>query len=410
MSFINPEEMAFRDGRNVDANQRLRSSQPYVVYSNSNQYGLNQRDFVALNVGTGTSAHLPNEGAVELQTGGTASGAKTVRATRLNWRCPLGRSLIVSTTQTFGGAVAGVRRRIGFFDDEDGVFLEQTATDLRFVKRTSITGVVSDGQFAAQADWNIDRMDGTGPSGITLDISLRQTLVFDIQNSSGTSRIRCGFIIGGILFYCHEFKTGNVVLTLLSKTLHLPLHAEIENTEVAAAPAGMKINGSYIVLEGGDDEFARGYLNTGSTGTTSIAVTTRRPVLSIRAKATLNGLPNRGWVIPYDYSIRVSGNDAFYEIIVGGTLTGPAWTSAATDSAGEYDVSATAIAGGVRVISGFGVTQQGNFSTIGQSNLIDRFPTSVDYLTGGQTTYTIVATSFSGVANVSAAINWREIY
>lgn len=409
MSYINPESMAFRDGRDVDAFHRLRTSLPYTLFSNFNEFGSNARDWVGVNVGTGTSVFLPNEASMQLTTGGTAAGAEVIRQTRLCWRGNPGRSMFITMSQQFGAPATNVRRRVGWFDDGNGVILEQTSTGVRLIKRTDISGAPSDSVLAEQADWNIDPMNGTGPSGATIDWTLRQTMFLDVQYT-GTGRGRVGFIIGGKLWYVHEFSSGNVPLLSQIRTPNLPLRAEITNTGVTSAAATMKLSGSSVMSEGGSDAFARGILNSASRGINTVGVTTRRPILSFRPKATFNGLANRGWVVPYGYHVLASGNAAYIEVVVAGELTGASWTSVGPDSLVEYDTSATAITGGASVIKEFVAAGQGSTASESVSDLIDNFPASVDTLIGTQLVYSIVATSMAATSTLTASANWREIY
>lgn len=408
MSYISLESIAYRDDATLDAAGRLRSSSNFPYFDNHNQYGINLRDWVGLNVGTGVQTHVPNEGAIQLSTGGLLAGAACTRQTRLNWRCFPGRSSLVYLSGLIGNWVAGAVKRVGLFDNDDGVFLQVNSTGIAFVKRTSITGVAVDSEVIYQADWEIDKLDGTGPSGETLDLTEYQTIFIDILYTT-VGRIRCGFVIHGKTIICHEFHSGDTPLNTVLKTPHLPIRADVTNTGAAASIATLKFRGSCIQIEGGTGELNRGYLNTGTTGN-KIACSATRPVISIRAKALLNGLPNRGWVVPYDFSLLASGNDARYDVYVGATLTGASWVSAAADSAGEYDISATAFTGGVRVLSGFLAAGQGQSSSQSATSLIDNYPTSVDSLNGGQTIYTIVITPLAATSDVAASINWREIY
>jgi hypothetical protein len=405
VSYINPEEMGFRDGRDVDAFHRLRTSEPHSLFSSFNEYGGNTREFVTLAAGTGSSTFLPNEASLELSTGGTASGAGYFRQTRLAWQTTSGRSLLIYMSQLFGTAVTNARKRVGWFDNRNGIILEQTTVGVRLIKRTDISGSVDDSAVVEQANWNIDPLNGTGPSGFTIDWTRRQTMFMDIQYT-GTGRGRVGFVIGGVITYCHEFSSGNVALLSQIRTPNLPLRMEIENTGVASGTATMKITGMSISVEG-DPVTPRGALNCCTNGITEIGVTTRRPILSFRPKATYNGLPNRAWVIPYEYGTIARTNNALVEIVTGHTLTGAVWNSV---SLVEFDVTATAVTGGGPVITGFCAAGSGSNSTIAISGIIDNYPQTVDALTSGQLIISMVATAFSGTSNVSGFFNWREVF
>jgi hypothetical protein len=52
--------------------------------------------------------------------------------------------------------------------------LQQNGTTISFVLRTATSGSPSDARTVNQADWNGDKLDGTGDSGYTLDITKAQ--------------------------------------------------------------------------------------------------------------------------------------------------------------------------------------------------------------------------------------------
>ena len=60
-----------------------------------------------------------------------------------------------------------------------------------------------------QSNWNVDVFNGTGASGITLDFSKSQIFFIDYE-WLGTGRVRCGFFIDGIPYYCHAIHNSNI--------------------------------------------------------------------------------------------------------------------------------------------------------------------------------------------------------
>jgi len=88
-------------------------------------------------------------------------------------------------------------------------------------------------------------------------------------------------------------------------------------------------------------------------GTTPKTVSiTKIPVLSIRPKSTFNSLDNRMTFIPQGLEVSTD-NSIYYEIYYRPTLTSASWVSADSHSGVEYDVSATAFTGGVKIFSGY---------------------------------------------------------
>ena len=69
-------------------------------------------------------AQLPGSGGVRMRLS-PANGDVTIRQTRPYHRYQPGKTMVMSTAVNFGTAQTGQRQRVGFFDDGNGVFLEQ---------------------------------------------------------------------------------------------------------------------------------------------------------------------------------------------------------------------------------------------------------------------------------------------
>jgi hypothetical protein len=82
-----------------------------------------------------------------------------------------------------------------------------------------------------QSSWNIDTFNGTGPSGKTLTIAnAAETLLIVIdQEWLGVGRIRCGFIIDGVIYYGHQFLHNGFTVQY-TKTPRLNLSYYISGT------------------------------------------------------------------------------------------------------------------------------------------------------------------------------------
>jgi hypothetical protein len=68
-----------------------------------------------------------------------------------------------------------------------------------------------------QSAWNGDKLDGTGASGLTLDLTKPQILWMDFE-WLGVGNVRCGFIINGQYIVCHTYQTANVYGTSVYMT------------------------------------------------------------------------------------------------------------------------------------------------------------------------------------------------
>ena len=81
-----------------------------------------------------------------------------------------------------------------------------------------------------QNEWNIDKADGTGPSGFVLDITKIQMAYID-YSWYGAGKIRFGFKDAkGHVKYMHEFLHNNVLEEAYMRSGNMPGRYEIENT------------------------------------------------------------------------------------------------------------------------------------------------------------------------------------
>jgi len=81
-----------------------------------------------------------------------------------------------------------------------------------------------------QSQWNIDRCDGTGPSGYTIDLSKMQMFYLD-YSWYGAGFIRWGFrAADGNVVYCHKLINNNVNYEAYMRSGNLPGHYEVTNT------------------------------------------------------------------------------------------------------------------------------------------------------------------------------------
>ena len=196
-------------GTNVDAFNRLRVSNPLTMFDSSHRYADNNL-WATLTSGTAAATFNANEGLVDL-TVGTASGDQIIRETIKVFSYQPGKSLLVMNTFVFGTAKANLKQRVGYYGIANGLYFEREGSNLYFVERSSVTGVVVNTR-VAQADWNQDPLNGTGPSGLTLDASKSQILYMDIE-WLGLGTCRLGFIINGQFIPAHNFNHANLTTT-----------------------------------------------------------------------------------------------------------------------------------------------------------------------------------------------------
>ncbi len=326
-----------------DAFGRLRTSSPLTLFDSSHRYRDNGLWSTATGVGS-TYVFSSGEGLINLNLT-TASGAYVTRETTKVCSYQPGKSLQIMNTFVMASGKANLRQRVGYFGAANGVYLEVSGTATpSFVERNSISGSVAETR-VSQANWNEDKLDGSGPSGFTLDITKAQISWFDIE-WLGLGTVRAGFVINGRLIHCHSFHHANLITSTYMTTASLPLRYEIINLDTTASSSSLKQVCSTVLSEGG-------YELRGAQSTVGIPVaspydltnaSTFYPVISIRLKSTFLDAV----VILTALSIMGITNNASYnwKVVIGGTTTGGTWVSAGDDSAVEYNITGTSFTQG----------------------------------------------------------------
>src|SRR6056297_3389277 len=225
------------DTSNIDAFGRLRVSNPETIFDSKNIFDdpnigaaeENQPLFYDNQEvsGSGTTTLYNKNTASQYLTVSENTARTRIRQTKQRFNYQPGKSTLVFMTFTFCDACSGIINREGMYDNKNGLFLEQDNNILSFVRRTYTSGSTVDNKIT-QNNWNLDTLDGNGPSGYSLDLTKTNILVFDYE-WLGVGRVRMGFVIDGKFIYCHEFLNANNLTEVYMSTPNLPLRSEISN-------------------------------------------------------------------------------------------------------------------------------------------------------------------------------------
>lgn len=387
-----------------DAFGRLRVSEPFTLFDSSHRYQDNGLWSIAT-ASSGSSTFNSNEGCIDLAVT-TTSGSQVIRETTRVFAYQPGKSLLVMNTFVFNPAKTGLRQRVGYFNTSNGIFLELDDSTLSFVKRSSVTGSPVETKVARSA-WNVDKLDGTGPSGITIDPTKAQIFWADLE-WLGVGNIRLGFVYNGQFVHCHTFQHANISTTTYITTACLPLRYEITNTGTTASSSTLKQICSTILSEGGYELRGRS-LTVNTTITSPYAMTnsgTYYPVLSMRLRSTrLDAI-----VIPTDISLIGLTNTATYNyrLVVGGTLTGGTW-SAASGASVETNLTGTSNSGGTIVQTGLISGANHGGAPMKLDNNLFRRQLERNGLTSTPLEMTLIVAADTNNANLLASADWDEI-
>lgn len=320
-----------------------RVASPWLVGNLRNKYELDLQAYSTEVSGGGSVAHVPAQGALRMSVG-SASGDKARLRTNMYYRYQAGRSMLIRVTGYCSdtGQTNQVRRW-GLFDDDNGLFFEQSEGTLHVVRRTSTGGSPVDTKIA-RADWNKDKMDGSGPSGWNIDVTKGN--IWEITFQWLGVGVVTFFINGSV---CHQMMNPNMYAAPYMQTAVLPMSWEVQNTGASAAGSHTYICAS-VSVEGGQEipEYTFGAY----TASDITVQATEIPLLSIRPKSTYNSIANRMVLMPLLAIISNDGGRVSYRFILNPALTGPSWVSADSSSGAEYDITATAFTGGTTLLRG----------------------------------------------------------
>lgn len=378
---------------------RMVTASPNTMQAYDSIYGV-ENIYDPTVAGAGSITYLPNISSYQLQVG-TTSGDRAINRSKYYHRYQPGKSQEIIMSGVLGPQKTGVISRIGYYDDNDGFFFAMTSTGPVIVIRSSITGSMQE-TVIPQSQWNIDKGDGTGSSGVTIDFSKTQIYSFNIQwLGSGTQRF--SVYVDNKIIILHLFSTFNSYTSPYIKTATLPVSWEIQNLSTTTSSSTMIQTCASVCTVGGIEERGKRFAYS-TNPASSIAIGSANVyVLSIKQSSTLNSQTFRGQTFLETVEIVNTSAQAFQiNLYRNTTLTGANFQpSGSTASSVTIDRSASAISGGTLSYSWFISGTQRVSQTIDTTDLILR--NSNDILT-------IVATNIGAASSAVFAINWREVY
>jgi hypothetical protein len=402
VKFINTlTDLNLLDKNNFDAFGRLRASQPFTLFDSQNRYASDPAFDTSL-TGSGTTTFLSNESAVRMDVT-TASGDKVIRQTKRYFPYQPGKSLLVISTFVMAAAKTGLRQRVGYFDANNGVFLQRENAELSFIIRTYTSGSPSDTRKVAQSSWNGDKLDGTGASGVTLDTTKAQIMFMDFE-WLGVGSVRVGFVVDGEYITAHTFDNANEVTAVYMQTATLPIRLEIENTALTASASSMKQICSSVMSEGGYEQMSVEQVARRTTTLTGIG-TSFVPLVSIRLASNALGsviIPKQVRVLP------IANGEYEIALIKNATLTSASYDTT-TFANVDFDISATAMTGGDVVLNEY-ATASNQSGAQSQNDLVYNFDMQLgSTIAGTSDVYTVAVRILSGTGSAIGSLAFYDL-
>ena len=390
----------------TDAFGRSRVSTPLTLFDSSHRYRDNGL-WVTSNTADTTYTFSSNEGLINLNLSNGNANNEIIRETTKVMSYQPGKSLLILNTFVMEPPKENLRQRVGYFGSQNGIFLQQSGNTVSFVERSNVTGSVVD-TLAIQSSWNFDKLDGTGPSGITLDLTKAQIFWTDIE-WLGVGDVRCGFIINGKLIHCHSFRHANVLSSTYITTASLPIRYEIKNIGAVSGGSTLKQICSSVVTEGG-------YELRGAQQAIGIPINAARtlatagtfyPIVSLRLKSTaLDAIV----ILTALSTIADTSSNFNWQVRSNTTTGGGTWVSAGTDSSVEYNITGTSTSGGKTLASGyFTATQSTSVSVDILKEALFKFQLERNSLTGTPYEISLVLSAKTNNEGVYGSIDWEEV-
>ena len=409
---LEQEDLSFANtagSTSFDAFGRMRVSEPMTLFDSTHRYADNALWAMSTGV-NGSGVFNSGQGLIDLMIT-NASGSFVKRETIRNFAYQPGKSLLVLNTFVMSPAKNNLRQRVGYFGTSNGIYFQlggSNGTVASFVKRTSTNGVVGEEFIINQTDWNGDKLDGTGPSRLTLDVTKAQIFWMDIE-WLGVGSVRVGFIIDGKYIVCHTFHHANNIGATYITTASLPLRYEIENIGATSGVSTLKQICSSVISEGG-------YEMRGSQQAIGTAILARKvlttqgvyyPLVSLRLKSDrLESIS----VLSSASLIPVDNGNYNWRILGGPTTLGGTWVSAGANSSVEYNISGSGISGGRILAQGFitSTTQTKSSIELTKEDLF-RFQLEKNSFIGSGYEISLDISCDTATSHAFGSLDWEEI-
>ena len=387
---------------NFSNSNRLKVAPYQSVFFNTFQYGKETDVWDESLVGVGATATFNASSSNIVMEVGSAAGSKVVRQTKNVMRYIPGRSASLTFAIRLDTPQVGIRRRFGLFDDNNGAYFEDDGGTYSYVIRSNTTGIVSERR-VTRDDWNGEKFDGNGYTGVTADATKQQMISINYE-WYGAGIVEFAWLMKNETIPSHTFENSNTLDTVWCSTPFLPIRVEIENVTGVAGTHYIYQGSNSLIQEGEPEKL--GILESVAnpiTGTTMSAADTFYPIISLRLKASQLG------AVALIRSLQTATNDntnVYWRLIENPTLTGASWTDHPDpNSFMQYDTSATATTDGNIVLSGFTISGGAALTPIDEKAQLQIGRSGIGTISD---IYTLACASPNTNKKVLAVLNWIE--
>jgi hypothetical protein len=354
-------------------------------------------------IGTGTATHSATDASTTMATSATNDAVVAQTFQRFNYQTGKSQQIFM----TFAGfhPEANATKRIGYFSSSaatpftaslDGIFLESSGGTVSINIYKSGTLIES----TPQAEWNVDVLDGTGVSGITVDWSKSQIFLTDFE-WLGVGRVRWSLVIDGAIYNFHYSNHANVIDGVYMTSPNQPLRWELRQT--GAGSASFKYICATVGSEGGLNELGKILsVNDNNVAITASSSAAKYAAIAFRLKTAGEG----SFIDIVNVALYVTGANTpvSYEIILNPSIAGTVTYDGVDGSALEVFFGATAntVTGGTILDSGY--VEARASERVETQNAI-RIGAAID---GTRDVIVLAVRPIGSSASVHRALSWRE--
>lgn len=413
-------KIQFGDSPSIDAFFRARFSEPFTIFdskqiwddpdiaNSAENYPLFWDNQERSGSGTTTTFNV-NRASTTLAVSASTAGNRT-RQTKQQFNYQPGKSQLSIFTTNPNGGISGVLKRIGYYDDDNGLFF-QIGTDrtLSVGIRSNVTGTPVD-TIIPQSQWNLDKLDGTGPSGVVGNPNATIILFFDFE-WLGSGRIRFGIFRAGIPIYFHQVLNAGINPAVYMSTPNLPIRAEIENDGTGTA-ASIELICVTVISEGGvQPNGAFRFEGIGSLGAVDISAGvagTAYAICGLRFKsAYISADVREMWVTMIENS--GANNPFLWKIHLNPTLTTGLTFSNVANSAIQFGIG---LPGG-DIITDEGTVIAGGYQARTDANVSIPLESALrlgSFIDGTSDEIVLSGTPITNNQNYFGGFQWREAW
>lgn len=343
----------------------------------------------------------------------SASGGYAVCQTfqRMNYQPGKGQ-LVFETAYRFEPET-DVVKRVGYFtatttapyySGTDGLWFESSNGVISVNCRNNSNGVL---ETATQANWNIDKMNGSGVSALNIDWSKNQIYVIQFQ-WLGVGRVVFGLDVAGTIYPVHYFDHANETSGVYMSSPNKPIRYDIYSTGATSGTLYQVC--SSVQSEGGiNPRFLERGIDNGLVGVTGPAKDLEWGVLGLRLSPTvLNADGINIGIETVEIATSTTNAVGGWRLKLNPTVAGAlTWLPLPQTSGIEYAVGGATnlITSGTNIHGGFYTTSTSN--SVGTLNSLSRIGVGIS-----GNSNTLFLTSFNNVnnCNIYGNIDFQVIY